>query len=484
MKLSQRKRRIKNERPTTDVCLKDGMQNAAQTLLANIRFSSVDKPMRIIAITSSIPNEGKTTVTLSLALAISRSGAKCLIVEGDMRRRSMKTLLGARPRYGLHRLLTGKCSFKEAIVSTNYDNIFFLDAEQGIPNPDSILSSGQFEKMLESLRSYYHYVLIDTPPVSAFVDAAIVASKADGTLLVTREGYTNKNEVVRAAEQLRTADANVLGLVMNGHQSGTSGYGGHYYDYYYEYYSDNDSTAPRVSPNSTLGKLRDRVSLAGEAMGAHQADSQANSQAKEPEPHEAPLHETALPDAAPDAQLDHIELADLPDEISADADTPHSMPADSSDAPAHTTTTDAGVKNAVTEAEELARVAQRIQESASQDTSVIQARKQAREESQSATAAKHDSTPPTSVRTGYKTPIINMPKATDGTRESARSTSSSREERSAGNRARDAAAAADAAEDETIRATEPTVRPLVTPSPLKTSQKRPSVFQMREVDED
>ena len=257
-----RKARVKNQRPTNEVCLKDGVQNAAQTLLANIRFSSVDTPMRVISVTSSIPNEGKTTVALALAIAIGRSGATCLIVEGDMRRRSMKSLLGARPTYGIHRLLTGKCTFQEAIVPTDFENVHFLDSEQGIPNPDGILSSRHFTKMLDTLRRHYHYIIVDTPPVSAFADAAIISNKADGTVLVAREGYTSKREISYAAEQLSNAGANVLGIVMNGRQGGSgSGYGGgYYYDYYYNYYSDDEDESGKgdssKSKGSKLSSLR------------------------------------------------------------------------------------------------------------------------------------------------------------------------------------------------------------------------------------
>lgn len=284
-----RNRRLKNERPTSDICSKDGIQNAAQTLLANIRFSSVDEPMRVLAITSSIPNEGKTTVALALAMAIGNSGAKCLIVEGDMRRRSMRSLLGAHTRYGLHRLLTGKCTLDEAVVPTDFNNIYFLDAEQGIPNPDAILSSSQFKKLLKSLTKYYHYILLDTPPVSAFADASIIASRVDGVLLVTREGYTNKNEVVRASEQLRKSGANIIGIVLNGHQAKSGGtYGGYYYDYYYDYYNEEDSPTEGIQQAAAAGadllksvnplKSKDNNKTSSPAKrSAHAASKQSSS---------------------------------------------------------------------------------------------------------------------------------------------------------------------------------------------------------------
>ena len=114
------------------------VQNAAKTLLANIRFASVDDPIRTITVTSSIPNEGKSTVSINLAQAIATSGKSVLLVEADMRRRSLSDMLGVRSRGGLYAVLSEQISIDQAIVETGQKNFYFLDAEPHIPNPADI----------------------------------------------------------------------------------------------------------------------------------------------------------------------------------------------------------------------------------------------------------------------------------------------------------------------------------------------------------
>ena len=228
------KKKLKNQRPTQEVCETDGVQNAASTLLANIRFSAVDEPLKTVVITSSAPNEGKTTVALSLAIAASRTGERVLIMECDMRRRSLRAIIGKKARNGIHALLTDQCALDEAIVETNYDNMWFLDAEAGIPNPDGILSSRAFGNLLDELRESFDYVIIDTPPITAFPDASIASSKADATILVARENYTDKREITYALQQLSAAGANVLGVALNCQESSANGGYGYYYGYYYD----------------------------------------------------------------------------------------------------------------------------------------------------------------------------------------------------------------------------------------------------------
>ena len=109
------------------------VQNAAKTLLANIRFASVDDPIRTITVTSSIPNEGKSTVSINLAQAIATSGKSVLLVEADMRRRSLSDMLGVRSRGGLYAVLSEQISIDQAIVETGQKNFYFLDAEPHIP---------------------------------------------------------------------------------------------------------------------------------------------------------------------------------------------------------------------------------------------------------------------------------------------------------------------------------------------------------------
>ena len=237
---------------------RENLENSAKTLLANIRFMSVDNPIRTIAITSSIPNEGKTFIAMSLAEAIATSGRDVLIVETDMRRRSMANALGTHAQHGIYAVMSGEVSLKQAVVPTSVPHMYFLDAEPHIPNPSDLLNSRRFLKLVEVLRKAFAYVVFDTPPVGTFVDAAVLGTKVDALFMVVRENFVKKEEVVRAADQLQKAGVNLAGIIMNGCERQSSEY---YYEYYYKdgrksrhhhrrsssskYYADGKMEAPQ-----------------------------------------------------------------------------------------------------------------------------------------------------------------------------------------------------------------------------------------------
>ena len=181
-------------------------------------------------LTSSVPNEGKSTVAYNLAQAIASSGKRTLIVECDMRRRSLADMVGARARHGIYAVLSGQVELDEALVATSHRNLFFLDSEPHIPNPADILSSQRFRKLVAQMESDFDYVVIDTPPVGTFVDAAIIAALADATALVVRERFVKRAELQNAYDQLKKADANVIGVIMNMCAAESS-------EYYYAYYN-------------------------------------------------------------------------------------------------------------------------------------------------------------------------------------------------------------------------------------------------------
>lgn len=248
------------------------VQNAAKTLLANIRFASVDTPVHTLVITSSVPNEGKSTVCVNLAEAIATSGKSVLLVECDMRRRSLADLLGVHARTGIYGVLAEQSELEDAVVATGIKGMYFLDAEPHIPNPADILSSRRFRRFLENAQKTYDYVLLDTPPVGTFVDAAVISSLVDATALVVREGYTKRQDVAAAYEQLKKADANVIGAIMNFCETESS-------EYYYAYYNKDGKrvrkesyTAPESAP---MPAMRGRGAAAQEQNAEAPVDIQS-----------------------------------------------------------------------------------------------------------------------------------------------------------------------------------------------------------------
>ncbi len=204
-------------------------QNAVKTLVANLRFASVDNPIRSVTVTSSVPNEGKSTIALALARSLATGGSSVLLIDGDMRRRSLGAMMQLHTRNGIYAVLSGKVALNQAVVPTDTGGLYFLDCEPHIPNPVDVFSSQRFKALLDELYDAYDYVVVDTPPLSTFVDAAVVGSLADATLLVVRQDYTRRDDVLGAYDQLQKAGANVVGTVLNFCESEKD-------EYYYSYY--------------------------------------------------------------------------------------------------------------------------------------------------------------------------------------------------------------------------------------------------------
>lgn len=206
------------------------IQNAAKSLVANIRFASIDKQVRSLVVTSSVPNEGKTTVAIALAQAMASLGERVLLVECDMRRRSLANLLGANSHYGLYSVVCGEADLEDAVATTSTRGLHFLDVEPHIPNPEAVLNSKRFAAFCERAAASYRYVIFDTPPLTAFVDAAVLSTVVDGTLLVVGENIVRRDELVEAYAQLQKAGTNVLGAVSNMCCGTDSNYVSRYYE--------------------------------------------------------------------------------------------------------------------------------------------------------------------------------------------------------------------------------------------------------------
>lgn len=214
------------------------LRNSINTLLTNIRFSSPDKPIKSIVITSSVPNEGKTTVAAELSRAIAQTGARVLLVETDMRRRSLGALLKVHGEAGLYAVITGQVPASSAVVAVpRVPGLYFLDAEPRIPNPVEVLSSKRFAKLFESMIASFDYVVFDTPPVGTFVDAAVIAAMADATVMCARVGEVKRDELRGAYEQLEKSGANVIGVCATFCESLNTSY--------YYYYSDDGKRTRR-----------------------------------------------------------------------------------------------------------------------------------------------------------------------------------------------------------------------------------------------
>jgi capsular exopolysaccharide synthesis family protein len=220
---------------------------AYRTLRTNITFARPDgNTIRTLVFTSPTPGDGKTTTTANLASTLAHQGLRVLLVDGDMRRGTLNQVFGVSREPGLSNLLVGAASRSDCIRKIQVGEFGSLDLLPGgapPPNPSELIGSERMTKLLETLRSDYDSIIFDSPPLNLVTDAAVLATKADGVVLVGRAGVTTKGGLTYAAELLRKVRAPTVGFVLNDflfrRDSRYSTYGG-YGDYYsYGSYSEN-----------------------------------------------------------------------------------------------------------------------------------------------------------------------------------------------------------------------------------------------------
>jgi len=185
-----------------------------KTLRTNIQFCGDDK--RIIMVTSCVPGEGKTETSIALANSLAEMDKKVILIDADMRKSYMVSRLDAQGvTYGLSHMLSGQCKLGDAVYATNIPKLHILFAGPVAPNPTELLETYRFENMLNALRSVYDYILIDCPPLGVVVDAAIVAKKCDGSILVIEADATKYQLAQNVKNRLMRTKTTVLGVILN-----------------------------------------------------------------------------------------------------------------------------------------------------------------------------------------------------------------------------------------------------------------------------
>jgi receptor protein-tyrosine kinase len=212
---------------------------AFRKLRTNLQFLSVDNPPRVIVVTSSMPNEGKSTTAIDIALALAEAGHQVVLVDGDMRRPMLHQYLDLVGSVGFSTILSGGASLSEALQKTRFSGLTALAAGQIPPNPSELLGSLATKKLLSELRAQYDYVIVDSSPLIAVTDAAILATDSDGVLIMARFGETRRDQLAHAVGILQDVGAPLMGAVLT--MTPERGYGA--YSYSYSYYGDNSSTA-------------------------------------------------------------------------------------------------------------------------------------------------------------------------------------------------------------------------------------------------
>lgn len=183
-------------------------------LCTNIQLSG-DK-LKVISVTSVNPGEGKTTTSVNIARSFARTGYKTLLIDGDTRNSVISGVFKSREKItGLTEFLSGTADLSYGLCDTNIENLFVVQSGSVSPNPTALLQSKNFNDMIETLRKYFDYIIVDTAPIGIVIDAAIITQKCDASILVTAIGEVNKRDVQKAKQQLEQTEKLFLGVVLN-----------------------------------------------------------------------------------------------------------------------------------------------------------------------------------------------------------------------------------------------------------------------------
>lgn len=213
---------------------------AYKSLRTNLQFASVSQDHKRIVVTSSIPGEGKSTVSINLAFAVAGSEDRVLLIDADLRKPALHRYLHLNGTKigGLSNILSGVRKSEECIIHFNDSRINFLSAGPIPPNPAELLGSRRMEMLIESLSSQYDYIIFDTPPVSVVTDAAVLSKLTDGVIFVIRQNYATIETAQLAKRNLENVGATVIGSVLNNFKADKSNNANyqHYkrYDYVYQ----------------------------------------------------------------------------------------------------------------------------------------------------------------------------------------------------------------------------------------------------------
>ena len=195
-----------------------------RSIRTNIQFSSVDKEIKSIVVTSPEPSDGKSTTAANLAIVLAQQGKHVLLVDTDLRKPSVHYTFNVSNMDGLTSVLTKGITLSEGISKTKVPNLDILTSGPIPPNPSELLDSKAMETMTEELKSMFDYIVFDTPPVLAVTDPQIMANKCDGIVMVVASGKTKKDRAVKAKELMEKAKSQFLGVIVNGVESKKSEY--------------------------------------------------------------------------------------------------------------------------------------------------------------------------------------------------------------------------------------------------------------------
>jgi tyrosine-protein kinase Etk/Wzc len=236
----------------TQIDMKSPIAESYRSLRTAVQFSAIEAQVRSILVTSSIPQEGKSTTSTNLAIVIAQSGARTLLVDCDLRRPVLHSVFGISKDPGLVNALVGTVPLEEAIHQTGIPNLDLLPSGSIPPNPSELLGSRRMRVVLEELKERYDTVILDSPPVGTVTDSVVLSTLVDSTIVIVRAHKTKMEFLEKTREALERITTNLIGVVLNDFDVAQS-YGStyRYYRYYkyYGYYSQNEDGPMSSQPS-------------------------------------------------------------------------------------------------------------------------------------------------------------------------------------------------------------------------------------------
>jgi capsular exopolysaccharide synthesis family protein len=233
---------------------RSNVSELSRNIRTNLMFISPEKPLHCILITSANPLEGKTTISINVAISMAVSGKRTLVVDTDLRRARVHRVFGLKRPQGLTEFLVRGGSLEDYVVQTPVQNLFLLPAGSVPPNPSELLHSERFVETIALLREKYDFVIFDSPPVVAVTDALIIGKLTDGIVLVVRSRKTTRPALRFVLKELRNINVNIIGVILNDLDLARRRY--YYYyrgRYHYYYHKQNYYTADERNPDKKDG---------------------------------------------------------------------------------------------------------------------------------------------------------------------------------------------------------------------------------------
>lgn len=225
---------LKEKHPLTN-----GEKEAYRTFRTNVEFMGVEN--QVIAITSCVPDDGKTTISYNLARAYAENGKKALYIDADLRKSVFvqRFEIEGNPK-GLSHYLSGQAPLKDVVYKTNIERFYVIPVGAFPSNPTELFNKERFTTMLDELKGIFDMIIVDTPPLGSVVDAAVIASKCDGSILALSADNCPRGFARDVIARLRKANPNFLGVVLNKVDMKHGSYYGKKYSSYASYYGNEE----------------------------------------------------------------------------------------------------------------------------------------------------------------------------------------------------------------------------------------------------